>query len=76
MMYGQEKSDGPIVPMKLPNNAGQPAAEEVEGRGLAKRNPQQPTMRRTQRRVRVVAGLERIRQVAIAVSTQRRSPVR
>jgi RNA-directed DNA polymerase len=35
-MNGRGKSDGPIVPGKPPNKAGQPAAEAVEGRGLAK----------------------------------------
>jgi hypothetical protein len=33
-----EKSDRLIVPVKLANKAGQPAAESVEGRGLAKGN--------------------------------------
>ena len=47
MMNGQGRSDGPIVPMKLPNKAGQPDAEAVEGRGLAKGNAnQQNTPRR------------------------------
>ena len=40
MMNGQGKSDRPVVPVKSPNNAGQPAAEGMEGRGLAKGNPQ------------------------------------
>ena len=41
-MNGPRKSDSPIVPVKSPNKAGQPAAEEAEGRGLAKGNlPQQ-----------------------------------
>jgi RNA-directed DNA polymerase len=31
-MNGYGKSDGRVVPMKLPNNAGVPAAEVVEGR--------------------------------------------
>jgi hypothetical protein len=75
MMHGQEKSDRPVVPVKLPNKAGEPAAEGVEGRGLAKRNPPQSATLRTQGRARVVAGLERIRQ-AYAVSTQSKSPVR
>src|SRR5438128_7876468 len=34
-----ERSDRPIVPVKPANKAGQPAAELVEGRGLAKGNP-------------------------------------
>jgi hypothetical protein len=36
MMNGLGKSDRPIVPMRSPNNAGPPAAEGREGRGLAK----------------------------------------
>ena len=36
MMNGHGKSDGSVVPEKPPNNAGQPAAEAVEGRGPAK----------------------------------------
>ena len=32
------KSDRPIVPKKSPNKARTPAAEEMEGRGLAKGN--------------------------------------
>jgi len=37
------KSDRPVVPVKSPNNAGRPVAEEMEGRGLAKGNPRVPT---------------------------------
>ena len=37
-MNEPRKSDSPIVPMKSPNKAGQPAAEEAEERGLAKGN--------------------------------------
>ena len=36
MMDGQGQSDRPVVPTKSPNNVGQPAAEGMEGRGLAK----------------------------------------
>jgi hypothetical protein len=32
------KSDRPIVPKKFPNKTRTPAAEEMEGRGLAKGN--------------------------------------
>jgi hypothetical protein len=38
MMYGQRKSDPPIVPVKLPNKAALAAAEVIEGRGGAKGN--------------------------------------
>ena len=36
MTTGPGKSDRPTVPEKSPNNAGQPATEGMEGRGLAK----------------------------------------
>ncbi len=46
MTNGPGKSDRPTVPEKSPNNAGQPAAEGMEGRGLAKGNlPQQNASR-------------------------------
>ena len=35
MMDGRGKSDGSVVPGKLPNKAGQPAAEAVEAAGSA-----------------------------------------
>jgi len=38
MMNGHGKSDRPVVPAKSPNKAGPPAAEGMEGRGLAKGN--------------------------------------
>ena len=41
MMNGHGQSDRPVVPTKSPNNAGGPAAEGMEGRGLAKGNPSQ-----------------------------------
>ncbi len=45
-MDGRGKSDGPVVPGKPPNNAGQPAAEAAEGRGPAKGNPHERNARR------------------------------
>ena len=49
MTNGPGKSDSPTVPEKSPNNAGQPAAEGMEGRGLAKGNlPQQNASRTTE----------------------------
>jgi group II intron reverse transcriptase/maturase len=50
--------------MKSPNNAGQPVAEGMEGRGLAKGNPQQPNAPRTPSRTGAPSALERVRQVA------------
>ena len=54
-MNGHGKSDRPVVPVKSPNNAGQPAAEGMEGRGLAKGNlPQQNASRTPSRTTRPV----------------------
>jgi group II intron reverse transcriptase/maturase len=58
------KSDRPVVPGKLPNNAGQPAAEAAEGRGLVEGNPRQQNAHRTQSRQDAPSALERIRQAA------------
>ncbi|NUN00336.1 MAG: group II intron reverse transcriptase/maturase [Bryobacteraceae bacterium] len=63
-MNGPGKSDRPVVPEKPPNNAGQPAAEGVEGRGLAKGKPQQQNASRTPSRNDAPSALERIRQAA------------
>ena len=52
MMNGHRKSDRPVVPAKFPNNAGTPAAEGAEGRGLAKGNPPQQNRSRTPRRAK------------------------
>jgi hypothetical protein len=49
MTNGPGKSDRHVVPEKSPNNAGQPAAEEMEGRGLAKGNLPQQNASRTPR---------------------------
>jgi RNA-directed DNA polymerase len=64
MMDGQGKSDRPVVPTKPANNAGGPAAEPAEGRGLAKRNPRQGDTLRTQGRAGVTSALARVRQAA------------
>jgi len=64
MTNGLGKSDRPVVPMKLPNKAGQPAAEAVEGRGLAKGNSPQHNVPRTQSRTGTPSALERVRQAA------------
>ena len=63
-MNGRGKSDRPIVPEKQANNVrlqGQ-AAEPVEGRGLAKGNPDQQTSHRTQCRGRLQRALGRVRE--------------
>src|SRR6202165_1205530 len=64
MMYEPGKSDSRVVPKKVPNKAGRPAAEGLEGRRLAKRNLPQATTRRTQGRARVNEALGRVRQAA------------
>jgi len=58
------KSDRPTVPEKFPNNAGQPAAEGMEGRGLAKGNLPQQNASRTPSREDALSALERVRQAA------------
>jgi group II intron reverse transcriptase/maturase len=65
------KSDSSVVPSKPPNNAGQPAAEAVEGSGLAKGNSPEGHDGRTQRRTQPSAGIERVRQAAKRDRTQR-----
>ena len=50
MMNGRGKSDSPVVPEKPPNKAEEPAAEAVEGRGLAKGNSLERNALRTQGR--------------------------
>lgn len=64
MMNEPGKSDRPVVPEKFPNKAGQPAAEGMEGRGLAKGNPSQQNGSRTPSRNDALSALERIRQAA------------
>src|ERR1700693_5158126 len=64
MTNGPGKSDRPEVPEKSLNNAGQPAAEEMEGRGLAKGNLPQQNASRTPSRKDALSALERVRQAA------------
>src|ERR1700740_1330184 len=64
MTNGPGKSDRPPVPKKSPNNAGQPAAEGIEGRGLAKGNLPQQNASRTPSRNDALSALERVRQAA------------
>jgi group II intron reverse transcriptase/maturase len=64
MMNGQGKSDRPEVLEKSPNNAGQPGAEGMEGRGLAKGNLPQQNASRTPGRNDAPRALERVRQAA------------
>src|SRR6202140_1521724 len=64
MMYGRGKSDRPVVPEKFPNKIGQPVAEGMEGRGLAKGNLPQQNASRTPSRSNAPSALERVRQAA------------
>ena len=61
VMHGHEKSDFAIVATKLPNKAGQPAAEAVERRAGTKGNTDRQSTRRTQIRESVSQALERVR---------------
>ena len=71
MMHGSGKSDRPIVPEKSPNKAGRPAAEEMEGRGLAEGNSQERKARRTQGRAKALKTLKRVRRAAKRDKRQR-----
>jgi hypothetical protein len=73
-MHEPRKSDSLIVPMKSPNKAGQPAAEAVEGRGLAKGNPPQQNAPRTQCRNGAHRALERVREAAGRCTASTSSP--
>jgi RNA-directed DNA polymerase len=64
MMKEPGKSDRPAVPAKSPNQAGQPVAEGMEGRGLAKGNLPQQNASRTPSRKDALSALERVRQAA------------
>jgi RNA-directed DNA polymerase len=64
MMDGRGKSDSLVVPEKLPNKAGRPVAEGVEGRGLAKENLLEGSACRTQGRESASSALGRVRQAA------------
>ena len=64
MTNGPGKSDRPAVPEKSPNKAGQPAAEGMEGNGLAKGNLLEQNASRTPSRSDAPSALERVRQAA------------
>jgi RNA-directed DNA polymerase len=64
-MHAGGKSDGPIVPEKLPNNDGaDSSAEAVEGRGPIKGNTSQTAVARTQSRSATSIGLRGVREAA------------
>ena len=64
MTNGLGKSDSPTVPEKSSNKAGQPVAEGMEGKGLAKGNLLQQNASRTPSRNDAPSALERVRQAA------------
>ncbi len=63
-MYERGKSDSPVLPAKPPNKAGRPAAEAVEGRGLAKGNTDDPPRPGRSAGPDVSSGLDRVREAA------------
>ena len=63
-MHGRGKSDGCVVPAKLPNNAAAAAAEVVEGRRPAEGNAASETRPGRGAGVSVSSDLDRVRQVA------------
>jgi group II intron reverse transcriptase/maturase len=63
-MHDREKSDGPEVPVKLPNKAQGGAAEAVEGRGPAKGNAAGETCSGRSAGQSALSGLGRVRRVA------------
>ena len=77
-MNGPGQSDRPGVPTKSLNNAGRPAAEETEGRGLVKGNLGQLRTDRTQSRGYVHQARARVRGVGSGhcVSTRDKSRMR
>ena len=64
-MNEREKSDSAVVPVKSSNKAGSSAAEEMEGRALAKRNSHEQNAHRIQSRERAQSALARVREVAV-----------
>jgi RNA-directed DNA polymerase len=63
-MHDRRKSDGPVVPAKLSNKAGDAAAEAVEGRGPGKGNAASKTRPGRSAGLSVSSDLDRVRQVA------------
>jgi RNA-directed DNA polymerase len=61
MTHGTEKSDLPILPVKLANKAERSAAESVEGSGGTKRNAELQSTARAQSRAAVSQAQDRIR---------------
>ena len=64
VMHDRGKSDGLVVPVKLPNNAQGGAAEVVEGSGPAKGNAAGETRPGPSAGQSALSGLGRVRRVA------------
>lgn len=64
MMNDLWKSDGLVVPKKVPNKVEQSAAEAVEGSSPAKGNVDQQNASRTQCRITAPNALDRVREAA------------
>ena len=64
MMHDREKSDGRVLPVKLPNKAQGGAAEAVEGRRPAKGNAAGETRSGLSAGQGALSGLGRVRRVA------------
>ncbi|MGH7857154.1 MAG: group II intron reverse transcriptase/maturase, partial [Candidatus Binatia bacterium] len=71
MMNDRGKSDSSVVPEKPPNRAEEPAAEAVEGRGLAKGKSPEQNASRILGRQDAQSALERVRQAAQREGQQR-----
>jgi RNA-directed DNA polymerase len=63
-MHDHEKSDRPVLPVKLPNNHAFAGAEVVEGRGLPEGNTAGETRPGRSAGLGVSSDLDRVRQVA------------
>jgi group II intron reverse transcriptase/maturase len=63
-MHDRRKSDDPVVPAKLPNNAQGRAAEVVEGRGSPEGNAASATRSGLSAGQSAPSGLDRVRRVA------------
>src|SRR5260370_2325392 len=71
MKNARRKSDRPVVATKPANKAGEPAAEWVERRGMAKGKPPRQNTHRALDRAAVQSALGRIRQAALKDKRQR-----
>jgi RNA-directed DNA polymerase len=63
-MNEREKSDRPVLPVKLPNNAARAVAEVVEGRGLRKGNAASKTRPGHRAGQGASSALDRVRRIA------------